>query len=337
MRKSKFVTVPALALVLLLAAACTSAPTEEPPAAPTPMGAAPAETGGGMATEESSIAGLSGSIAVDGSSTVYPITEAVAEEFGAEHPDVRVAVGIAGTGGGFKKFCNAEIDINDASRPIKDEEAEACATGGVEYTEFQVGLDGISVVVNPENDWAECLTVEQLKAIWDQDSAVDSWQDVDPSFPDQPITLYGPGTDSGTFDFFTEEINGEAKRSRPDYTASEDDNTLVQGISGDKGGLAYFGLAYYLENLDKVKDVAVDGGAGCVNASVETVADGSYAPLSRPLFVYVNNAALERPEVYEFLKFYLTKAIDLVPAVQYVALDQAQYDQALLELEPLAP
>ena len=332
MRKSKFVTVPALALVLLLAAACTSAPTEEPPAAPTPMGAAPAETGGGMATEESSIAGLSGSIAVDGSSTVYPITEAVAEEFGAEHPDVRVAVGIAGTGGGFKKFCNAEIDINDASRPIKDEEAEACATGGVEYTEFQVGLDGISVVVNPENDWAECLTVEQLKAIWDQDSAVDSWQDVDPSFPDQPITLYGPGTDSGTFDFFTEEINGEAKRSRPDYTANEDDNVLVQGVAGDESGLGYLGLSYYLENAAILSAVEIDGGSGCVAPSVATVADGTYTPLSRPLYLYVSQKALERPEVVEFVQFYLENAPTLVTETDYVPVDQAIYDKGLLDL-----
>ena len=266
---------------------------------------------------------LSGDIIADGSSTVFPITEAMAEEFGNQNPDVRVSVGESGTGGGFKKFCNNETDISDASRPIKDTEQELCAAAGVEYVEFKIGLDGITVVVNPANTFAICLTTDQLKALWNKDSTISNWNQVDPSFPDQPITLYGPGTDSGTFDFFTEAINGTAKDSRADYTASEDDNVLVQGIAGDPNALGYFGLAYFVENQDKLKEVAVNaGGTGCVAPAYETVADGTYKPLSRPLFIYVKKGALARPEVFEFVK-----------EVGYINVDQSVYDADLQTLE----
>jgi phosphate transport system substrate-binding protein len=265
---------------------------------------------------------------------VFPITEAVAEEFGKLH-DVDVTVGISGTGGGFEKFCNGETDFSDASRPIKeDDEAEglACAANGIEYVEFEVAYDGLSVVVNPSNDFAECLTVEQLNAIWAPESTVNNWNQVDPSFPDQDLTLYGPGTDSGTFDYFTDEINGEEGASRADYTASEDDNVLVQGIAGDDNALGYFGFAYYVENEDKLKVLGVDSGAGCVVPSQETIESGEYAPLSRPLYVYVTKEALERPEVAEFMRFYLTEGPDLAVEVGYVKSPQESYDEGLTQL-----
>jgi phosphate transport system substrate-binding protein len=332
-----------VALAILLSACGTAATTEapaatEPPAAATQASAAtdaPAPTDVPASTEEPAMQ-LAGDIAVDGSSTVFPITEAVAEDFGAEYPDVRVTVGISGTGGGFKKFCNGETDISDASRAIKSTEVELCAQGGVEYEEFLVGLDGLTVVINPQNTFASCLTTAQLKLIWDAGSTVTNWNQVDPSFPDQPITLYGPGTDSGTFDFFTEEINGKAKQSRSDYTASEDDNVLVQGVSGDSNAMGYFGLAYFIENSDKLKAVQVDGGNGCVEPSFDTVNKGEYKPLSRPLFIYVKKDSLARPEVFEFVKFYLTNAATLVDEVGYVAVPQEVYDAGLANLEPYA-
>jgi phosphate transport system substrate-binding protein len=286
------------------------------------------------AVTEAPAAALSGDIIADGSSTVFPITEAMAEEFGNQNPDVRVSVGESGTGGGFKKFCNNETDISDASRPIKDSEKELCSAAGVDYVEFKIGLDGITVVVNPANEFAACLTTDQLKALWNKDSTISNWNQVDPSFPDQPITLYGPGTDSGTFDFFTEAINGTAKDSRADYTASEDDNVLVQGIAGDPNALGYFGLAYFVENQDKLKEVAVNaGGAGCVAPSYETVADGTYTPLSRPLFIYVKKSALARPEVFEFVKFYIQNAPEIVKEIGYINVDQSVYDADLQTLE----
>ncbi len=319
--------VVAAALVLGACAVPATPPATQPTKAPevTEVTAPQPAT----APTEAPAADLAGDIAIDGSSTVYPITEAVAEEFGAQHREVKITVGISGTGGGFKKFCNGETDLQDASRAIKDSEKEACAAAGIAYEEFQVGLDGLTVVVNPANNFAQCLTVEQLKTIWDAGSAVKSWNQVDPSFPDQPLALYGPGTDSGTFDFFTEVVNGEAKRSRSDYTASEDDNVLVQGVSGDVNALGYFGLAYYIENQDRLKSVAIDGGGGCVEPSFEAVNKGEYAPLSRPLYIYVRKAALERPEVLEFVKFYLTNAPTLVSEVGYVAVPQNVYDAGL--------
>ena len=277
---------------------------------------------------------LSGDIDGDGSSTVYPITEAVAEEFGKKYSGVRITAGIAGTGGGFEKFCNGETDFNDASRPIKDTEAQACAGNGIEFTEFQVAFDGLAVVTNPSNDFVDCLTVAELKKIWEPaaQGTITNWSQVRDGFPDKGLNLFGPGTDSGTFDYFTAEINGKEDDSRGDYQASEDDNTLVQGVAGDDGGLGYFGLAYYEENADKLKLLGVDEGAGCVQPSRETVLEGSYAPLSRPLFVYFRNDSLARPEVTEFVRFYLTEGQALVEEVGYVKAPASVYQEGLAKL-----
>lgn len=261
---------------------------------------------------------LSGTIVADGSSTVGPITEAVAEEFASVASDVQVEVSISGTGGGFERFCNGETDVQDASRPIKDEEAANCAANGVEYYVFEVAYDGIAIVVNPENDFVSCLTVDQLKMMWQPENPATNWNQIDPSFPDQPISLYGPGTSSGTFDYFTAEIVGEEGLSTTEYLPSEDDNQLVEGVAGDENALGYFGLAYYEQNQDRLKLVGVDNGNGCVEPSTDTVRDLTYEPLSRPLFVYVNAESLQRPEVQEFMKFYLASAVDLVADVGYV-------------------
>ncbi|MBI3468199.1 MAG: PstS family phosphate ABC transporter substrate-binding protein [Planctomycetes bacterium] len=251
---------------------------------------------------------LSGKVTIDGSSTVYPIMEAVAEEFQAAYPNVRVTVGIAGTGGGFKKFAAGEIDIADASRPIGEPEKQACGARGIDYLEFKIANDGLAVVANPRNDWVDCLTVAQLKQLWQPDSKVQKWCDLDPKWPAQPIKLYGPGTDSGTFDYFTEAIVGQQKASRPDYTASEDDNVLVTGIAADKYALGYFGYAYYAENQSKLKLLGVDSGEGCIRPSAETVRGGKYKPLARPLLMYVKKSSLARPEVAAFVRFALSNA-----------------------------
>jgi phosphate transport system substrate-binding protein len=277
--------------------------------------------------------GLSGRIQADGSSTVGPLTTLAAERFGGENSDVRVTVGISGTGGGFERFCAGETDISNASRPIKDEEKAACEQEGIEYTELQVANDALTVVVNPGNDWATCLTTEQLKTIWAPGSKAKSWKDVDPSFPDEDLKLYGPGTDSGTFDYFTDEINGEEGASRSDYSASEDDNVIVQGVSGDKGALGYFGFSYYDQNQDQLKAVEIDGGEGCVAPSVETAQDGTYKPLSRPLFVYVKNASLQRPEVRAFVQYMLDNAESLAEGALFVPLTSEQKQQALSDLD----
>lgn len=277
--------------------------------------------------------GLSGAVRIDGSSTVFPITEAVAEEFQKEHRTVRVTVGISGSGGGFKKFCAGETDISDASRQIKEVELEMCQANGIDPIEIVVGYDGLSVVVNPENDFVDCLSVDELKRIWEPGSTVTTWRDVRPDWPAEEIVLYGPGTDSGTFDYFTEAIVGEEDASRPDFTASEDDNVLVQGVTGDRYSLGYFGYAYYAENTDKLKLVAVDGGAGCVAPNAETVQSGEYTPLSRPLFIYVKHDALARPEVKAFVRYYLTHASELVPQVGYVALSADRYQTSLSQID----
>lgn len=271
-------------------------------------------------------AALSGDIRVDGSSTVGPLTEAAAEFFQQENPDVHVTVGISGTGGGFEKFAAGETDISDASRPIKDEEKAALEEAGIEYVELQIANDGIAVVINPENDWATELTIEQLKTIWNEGSKVKSWKDVDSSFPDEAIELFGPGTDSGTFDFFTDAINGEEGVSRTDYLATEDDNVAVQGVEGTKGGMAYFGLSYYEENTDKLGIVAVDGGSGPVIPSRETVQSGEYTPLSRPLFIYIKKASLERPEVKAFVQFYLDNVERIAEQALFVPLTAEQLE-----------
>ena len=290
--------------------------------------------GGGNGTTEESA--LSGPVELDGSSTVYPITEAVAEEFQRLHPDTRVTVGVSGTGGGFKRFCAGEIDIADASRPIKESEDEICRQAGIGYTELRVAWDGLSVVTNPSNDFVSCLTVDELKRVWEPGSQVRNWSQVRQGFPDKELVLYGPGTDSGTFDYFTEAVVGEEDASRPDYTASEDDNVLVQGVEGDAGALGYFGFAYYEENADRMRLLGVDAGAGCIAPSVATIEDQSYAPLSRPLFLYVSDRGLAKPQVESFVEYHLTTGPDLVRSVGYIALRPEQYEAELEKVRRLA-
>ena len=262
-------------------------------------------------------------VLIDGSSTVYPISQAVAEEFQGSHPNVKVVVGTSGTGGGFKKFVAGETDINDASRPIKDSEAAQCKDNGIEYLELKVAIDGLSVVVNTENDWCKAITVAQLKKLWEPGSTVTKWSELDPSWPDEEIRLFGPDTDSGTFDYFTDVICGEEGASRTGYTPSTDDNVLVRGVSGEKYSLGYFGFAYYLENAAKLKAIpvsATDDIADAVAPTPETIEGGTYVPLSRPLFLYVNKAKLARPELAEFLTYYLAEGQSLVSEVGYVRL-----------------
>jgi phosphate transport system substrate-binding protein len=280
---------------------------------------------------------LSGTIKIDGSSTVGPLTEAAAELFREENPDVRITVGISGTGGGFEKFCAKEIDISDASRSIDpEEEVPVCKKAGVAYDEIQVANDGIAVVVNPDNDWAKCLTTAELKKIWEKGSDVNNWSQVKGGFPSEKMKLFGPGTDSGTFDFFTEEINGEKGNSRSDYSPSEDDNVTVQGVAGGKGNSGYFGLSYAEENTDKVKIAQVDGGDGCVTPSKETVQDGSYKPLSRPLFIYPSAAALKRPEVDAFVKFYVDNYDQIATQAKFVPMTTEQADKAKATADQVA-
>ena len=270
---------------------------------------------------------LSGAINIDGSSTVAPLTQAAAELFNQENPDVKISVGVSGTGGGFEKFCRGETDISDASRPIKDEEAAICEENGVEFDEFAIANDALTVVVNPENDWATCLTVEELNKIWapESEGSVTSWAQVRDGFPDVPLDLYGPGTDSGTFDYFTEEINGEGGASRTDFQPSEDDNQIVAGVQGSQGALGYFGFSYYEENADTLTAVEIDNGEGCVAPSVDTVIDGSYTPLGRQLFIYPSVASLEdKPQVAAFVRFYIENIDAIVEAAQFVPLSEEQ-------------
>ena len=314
-------------LAVGIAAACGGEdPTATPRAAssgPTTATQAPATPTQAPAMED-----LSGDIEIDGSSTVFPVTAAVAEEFRKEHGGVQVNVGFSGTGGGFKRFAAGETAISDASRPIKDSEKEAAEANGIDYIELKIGTDGLSVMVSPENDFVDCLTIEQLHEIWKPESTVNNWNQINPAWPDDKINLYGPGTDSGTFDYFTEEVNGESKLSRADYTASEDDNVLVRGIAGDRNALGYFGYAYYAENADKLKILGVDSGEGCVVPSPETIEDGSYNPLSRPLFIYVAVDELkDRPEVAAFVDFFLDNAPTLVREVGYIPEDPSVYDE----------
>lgn len=268
-----------------------------------------------------------GRIAIDGSSSVYPITEAVAEEFRNGHKDIRVTVGVSGTGGGFKKFARGETDISNASRPIKGSEVEACEANGISFIEIPVAYDGLAVVVSPTNTFVDYLTVAELKKMWEPgaQNKITSWKQIRSSFPDVPLRLYGAGTSSGTYDYFTEAITGEAKSSRGDYTASEDDNVLVQGVSSDKGALGYFGLAYYEENRNKLKLVPVDGGKGPVLPNDSTVRTGVYAPLSRPEFIYVKVASAHLPHLQDFVRFYLEQAPVLVKEVGYVPLPTEAY------------
>ena len=260
-------------------------------------------------------------VSVDGSSTVFLVSAAVAEQFRDVNPKVNVVVSQSGTGGGFKKFAAGEIDVCDASREITAEEAEACKQAGVDFEEFEIAFDGLAVLVNPGNDWCDVITVDQLKTIWrpESENVVTSWRDVNPDWPDEELKLYGPGTDSGTYDYFTEVINGKTKSCRQDYSASENDNALVTGVAGDKGSLGYFGLGYYEENKDKLKLLAVDAGERPVEPTAKTVRDGTYKPLSRPLFIYVRKASLGKPGVKEFVDYYLEKAGEVAPKVGYVA------------------
>ncbi|MEU2491604.1 PstS family phosphate ABC transporter substrate-binding protein [Streptomyces sp. NPDC007883] len=268
--------------------------------------------------------GLSGTIRVDGSSTVAPLSTAAAQLFQQRNPGVRITVGTSGTGGGFEKFCNGETDIADASRRITAEEQAICADKGVRYEELRIANDGLSVVVSKDNDFADCLTVDQLRKIWEPGSRVDNWNQVDPRFPDVELELFGPGTDSGTFDYFTQAVNGEEGRSRTDYSPSEDDNVTVQGVSGSRGGLGYFGLSYYEENKDRLKLLRIDGGNGCVAPTRSTVQNGTYRPLSRPLLIYPNAAALDRKEVEAFVEYYVENNADIARAAQFVPLSSRQ-------------
>lgn len=272
---------------------------------------------------------LKGNIHIDGSSTVYPITEAVAEEFQTAQRDVKVTVGLSGTGGGFKKFSRGEIDINNASRTIKSEEAEAARLNNISFTEVQVAYDGLSVVVNPQNTWVKDITVAELKKIWEPEAQgkIKTWNQIRPEWPKEEIHLFGAGVESGTYDYFTEAIVGKSHSSRGDYTASEDDNVLVQGISSDKYALGFFGFAYYEQNSDKLKLVPVNNGNGPVLPSVETVKNKTYTPLSRPLYIYVNSKAAKRPEVQEFVNFYIDSAGELVKEVGFIPLNDEEYQR----------
>jgi phosphate transport system substrate-binding protein len=278
--------------------------------------------------------GLSGSIAIDGSSTVYPFAQAAAELFNEENPDVKISVGQSGTGGGFEKFCAGETDISDASRPIKDdEEVPVCEKAGVEFAEVQVANDGIAVASNKELA-VDCLTVAQLKKVWNKGSKVTSLKAVDPSLPDTELSLYGPGTDSGTFDFFTDAVNGEEGVTREDYEASEDDNQLVTGVSGDEGGLGYFGFSYYEQNADKLNLIGVGEDAGsCVKPSAATIQDGSYKPLSRPIFMYPSAKSLARPEVKAFMDFIIANQTAIAKAANIVGMTEEQLTKAKSDLK----
>jgi phosphate transport system substrate-binding protein len=301
----------------LVAAGCGR---ERPRAEPQDTG--PADIG---AFEEEA---LSGKVRADGSSTVAPLVTLAAERFRKGEPGVKVTVGISGTGGGFERFCRGETDLSNASRQIEPDEVATCRRKEIDYVEVQVANDGLSVVVNPKNTWAKCLTVAQLKSIWQPGSRIDDWREVDSSFPSENLTLYGPGTDSGTFDYFTDAVVGKEGASRADYTASEDDNVIVRGVGGGKGALGYLGLSYLGANKGKLKGVKIDGGDGCVSPSAETVQTGSYKPLSRPLFVYVKRSSLDKPQVLAFLEFLLDNEQSLAKAALFVPLTASQLERS---------
>ncbi|HEX6246503.1 MAG TPA: PstS family phosphate ABC transporter substrate-binding protein [Nocardioidaceae bacterium] len=320
-RKNILVAVPAgLALTLVLAAC---------------GGGNEAEADGEAAGGES----VSGEVVVDGSSTVQPLTAAAGELYAEQQPGVNVSVATSGTGGGFEKFCQGQTDISNASRPIKDEEAALCEENGVEFTELRVATDALTVVVSTENDFAQCLTIDELTTMWgpEAEGKVTRWNQVNPEFPDEPLELYGPGTDSGTFDYFTDEVNGEEGASRSDYNASEDDNVLVQGVSGSANALGYFGYTYYEENSDALKAVEIDSGDGCVPPSAETAGDGSYTPLARPLFIYVSNTSYaDKEQVAAFVDYYVENDGSIAEAAQYIPLNdeqKAELEDSLAELQ----
>jgi phosphate transport system substrate-binding protein len=342
-KKRVYLSLLGVILAILASAACAAAAPDQPagsegqPTTAAPGMSSPTQAPPTTAASMESLSGLSGDIAIDGSSTVFPITEAVAEEFGLlTSGKVRVTVGISGTGGGFEKFCRGETQIADASRPIKASEVELCQQAGIEFIEIPVAIDGLTVMVNPDNDFVSCITVEELHTIWgpEAEGVVTRWNQVRPEWPDEKIDMYAPGVDSGTFDYFTETINGESQSSRGDFTASEDDNILVQGIAGDEYSLGYFGYAYYVENTDKLKALAIDGGEGCVTPSDETINNGTYAPLSRPLFIYVRQDAAETPHVREFINYYLSpEGRQLAAEVGYIPFPDEIYDLALARFQ----
>lgn len=273
-------------------------------------------------------------VRIDGSSTVFTISEIMAYEFRKLRPDIRITIGVSGTGGGFKKWVRGETDINNASRPIKEVELAEAAAAGIDFVELPIALDGITLVVNHANDWVQCLTVDQLHEIWREGSEVRSWRDINPDWPDAEIILYGPGTDSGTFDYFNEVIIDPWENAfhTTNYSASENDNVLLQGVIGDLHALAYMGYAHYLENQGQVRALQIDGGKGCVEPTIENIRSNRYTPLSRPVYLYVNRTALERPEVYEFVKFYLEYAPEYVERAGFVALPAADYERGLMEI-----
>ncbi|MFG1941306.1 PstS family phosphate ABC transporter substrate-binding protein [Nonomuraea sp. NPDC048826] len=313
------------AIVVALSAACGGTNTTPP------AGEGTASTSTNAGDE------LAGQVKADGSSTVAPLTSAAAEFFAEEQPKINVTVGTSGTGGGFEKFCNGETDISNGSRPIKDEEKAACESKGVTFAELTVATDALTVVVNKENTWANCLTTEQLKKMWEPgaEGKITSWKQVDAKFPDEPLKLFGPGTDSGTFDYFTDEINGEEGASRKDYNPSEDDNIIVQGVTGTKGGLGYFGFTYFEENADKLKAVEIDSGEGCVAPSAENAQNGTYTPLARPLFVYPSVKAAKRPEVAAFLDFYVANIGRIATDAKYIPLNSEQEAKLKTDLDAL--
>lgn len=305
-------------------------PTATKTGAATPAATTSAATTPAATTPAAAPSNLSGNVTVDGSSTVAPISKAIAEDFAKSNPGVKVPVGTSGTGGGFKKFCAGDTDIANASRPIKEAEAETCKKAGIEFIELPVAIDGLTVVVNKENTWAKCLTVAELNTIWgpDAEGKVTTWDQVRPDFPKEPLALFGPGADSGTFDYFTEAVNKKSKVSRKDFQPSEDDNIIIKGVQGNKGGMGFFGVAYFEENAKTLNAVEIDGGKGCIAPTVANINGGSYAPLSRPLFIYVNKKSIARPEVKAFVDFYF-KDIKVVKEVGYVPLPEAALPKIL--------
>ena len=318
-------------LLLVMVACGGEGPTAGPASQQTSAPAAEA-TSAKMSAES-----LSGSIEIDGSSTIYPITEAMAEEFGTlTDGNVKVVVGISGTGGGFKKFCAGETLITGASRPIKQNEIDLCAEAGIDYVEIPVAIDGLSVVVNLRNDFVECMTIAELNTLWrpEAEEKVKKWNEVRAGWPDTEVRLYGPGTDSGTFDYFTETVNGDSGASRGDFLASEDDNVLVTGISGDVNSLGYFGYAYYAENQDRLKLVDIDGGDGCITPTEETINNGTYSPLSRPLFIYVRSDVLDTPHIKGFVEYYLSKETrELITESGYIPFPETVYELVLAKFQ----
>ncbi len=295
-----------------------------------------ADAGETSETAEGGEPSVSGSVAVDGSSTVYPMSVAASELLAEENPGVQVAVGESGTGGGFEKFCAGETDISDASRPIEDEEAALCKKEGIEYTELQVATDALTMVVHPELD-VDCLTTDQVVALWEPNSEVTNWQDLDPSFPDQEIALFGPGTDSGTYDYMAADVIGEeSETTRDDYEASENDNVLVQGVAGTEGATGYFGYSYYEENAETLKALSIDDGNGCVAPSAETAQAGEYTPLARPLFIYVKNESYSDPATAAYVDFYIENLAEIAEVTGFIPLSEELYSETQSNLEGLS-